>query len=162
IQYIDATAASGAEVPFASTAMAVNGLTAVGNFVLAQDGSGAWATHYIFNAGGAATDQKDWNYYSRGHAWDAASSRVYFFRDNMSREDLHYEVIDQASGKITSVGETPYHGSYSIQPPIRVSANGLYVLLGSGDLYNQSGLTWAGSLGSQIADARWFANGSIV
>ncbi|MFL6600879.1 MAG: binary toxin-like calcium binding domain-containing protein, partial [Steroidobacteraceae bacterium] len=104
------------------------------------------------------TDQKEWNYYSREYAWDPISSRVYFFRDNMSPDDLHYEVIDQATGKITSAGETPYHGSYIIQPPIRVPPNGEYVLLGSGDIYNQANLTWLGSLGRAITDAQWKDN----
>ncbi|MGC3980189.1 MAG: hypothetical protein QM808_02925 [Steroidobacteraceae bacterium] len=162
IQYIDVTSTSVAEIPFASTAMSIRGLTAVGKYVLAQDSSGAWATHYIFDRNAVVTDQKDWNYYSREYAWDATTSRVYFFRDDTVPNDLHYEVIDQTTGKITSVGETPYHGAYSIQPPIRVSANSQYVLLGSGDIYNQTGLTWSGSLGSQVTDARWFANGSLV
>src|SRR5581483_11835193 len=162
IQYIDATSTDGSEVPFGSTAMGVGGLAAVGNFVLAQDGSGAWATHYVFNASGTVTDQKEWNYYSREYAWDPVNSRVYFFRDNMSPDDLHYEVIDQTTGKITSAGETPYHGSYIIQPPIRVSTNGQSVLLGSGDIYKQADLTWAGSLAGQVTDARWLADGSMV
>jgi hypothetical protein len=162
IQYIDVTSGNGSEVPFANTATGVNGLTAAGNYVLAQDGSGAWATHYVFNTSGAVTDQKDWNRYSREYAWDPATSRIYFFRDDTSPNDLHYEVIDQTTGKITSAGETPYHGSYTIQPPIRVSTNGRHVLLGGGDIYNQSGLTWSGSLGSQVTDARWFADGSLV
>lgn len=162
IQYIDVSSGSTAEVPFANTALAVQGLAAVGKYVLAQDGSGAWARHYVFDRDGAVRDQPDWNYYSREYAWDPVTSRVYFFRDSMSPNDLHYEVIDQTSGLITSEGETPYHGSYSIQTPIRVSASGQYVLLGSGDIYNQSDLTWAGSLGFQLTDARWFANGSLV
>ena len=57
--------------------------------------------------------------------------------------------------------ETPYHGAYSIQSPIRVSANGEFVLLGSGDLYRHYFLNWVGSLGTSFADARWLANGSI-
>jgi hypothetical protein len=83
---------------------------------------------------------------------------VYFFRDNMSPDDLHYEVIDQTTGKITSAGETPYHGTYGIQPPIRVSTNGQYVLLGSGDIYKQADLTWSNSLGRAITDAQWKDN----
>ncbi len=162
IQYVDVATGTGGEVPFATTAMAVNGLSAVGNYLLAQDGSGAWATHYVFNASGALTAQKDWNRYSSEYAWDPVTSRVYFFRDGTSPNDLHYEVIDQVTGQITSEGETPYHGDYFIQPPIRVSANGQFVLLGSGDIYNQSGLTWARSIGTQVADARWFADGSLV
>ncbi|HEY0681183.1 MAG TPA: hypothetical protein VGD45_02535 [Steroidobacter sp.] len=162
IRYIDVAAGNGAEVEFANTAMAVGGLAAVGNYVMAQDHSGAWATHYVFSNTGALMANPDWNYYSREYAWDPTTSRVYFFRDDTSPNDLHYEVIDQSNGQITSEGETPYHGSYNIQPPIRVSANGQYVLLGSGDIYNQNGLTWAGSIGSQVADARWFANGTLV
>jgi hypothetical protein len=124
IRYIDVTASAPAETAFSNTAMAVGGLAAVGNYVLAQDGSGAWATHYVINSAGVITDSAEWNYYSRDYAWDPVTSRVYFFRDNMSPDDLHYEVIDQATGQIASAGETPYHGSYNIQPPIRVSATG--------------------------------------
>ncbi|MBM0105192.1 hypothetical protein JM946_10540 [Steroidobacter sp. S1-65] len=162
IRYIDVAAGNGAEVEFANTARAVDGLAAAGNYVMAQDGSGAWATHYVFSSTGALVANADWNYYSREYAWDPTTSRVYFFSDGISPNDLHYEVIDQSNGQITSEGETPYHGSYNIQPPIRVSANGQYVLLGSGDIYNQNGLTWAGSIGMQVADARWFADGSLV
>jgi hypothetical protein len=161
IRYVDVAGAP-AEVPFANTAMAVGGLASVGNYVLAQDGSGAWGTHYVINSAGVIVDSEEWNRYSREFAWDPNTSRAYFFRDNSSPNDLHYEVIDQVTGQITSSGETPYHGSYSIMPPIRVSSNGQYVLLGSGDIYNQNGLTWAGSLGGQINDARWFANGSLA
>jgi len=162
IRYIDTAATSPAEVAFANTALGVNGLASVGNYVLAQDSSGAWATHYIFNASGTVTDSADWNYYSREYAWDPVNSRVYFFRDDTSPNDLHYEVINQSTGEITSGGETPYHGSYNIQTPIRVSVSGQSVLLGSGDIYTQPALTWAGSLGSSITDARWLADGSLV
>jgi hypothetical protein len=80
---------------------------------------------------------------------------VYFFRDDTSPNDLHFEVIDQNTGKIASAGETPYHGDYSIQPPIRVTADGELVLLGSGDIYRENGLTWAATLGKSIQDANW-------
>ena len=75
---------------------------------------------------------------------------------------LSYEVVDQASGQITSTGSSPYNSSISTQPPARVSVDGQNILLGSGDFYAQSGLTWSGSVGSVIADARWFANGSVA
>jgi hypothetical protein len=159
IRYI--AAGSPAEVPFANIAMAVNGLASVGNFVLAQDYSGAWATHYVINSSGVITDSAEWNHYSPDYAWDPVTSRVYYF-SMWSPPDLNYEVIDQVTGQITSTGETPYHGTYNIQAPIRVSANGQYVLLGSGDLYSQSQLNWSGSLGGPVADARWLANGSLV
>ena len=142
---------------------ACGGLASVGNFLLAQDDSGAWATHYVINSAGVITDSAEWNYYSREYAWDPVTSRVYFFRDDISPNDLHYEVIDQATGQITSAGETPYHGSYSIQPPIRVSDNGAATSCSAAAIiYNQTGLTWVGLAGRAIADARWLANGSLV
>ncbi|MGC3980188.1 MAG: hypothetical protein QM808_02920 [Steroidobacteraceae bacterium] len=158
IQYIDVLSSNPAETPFTSTALAVNGLAAVGKFVLAQDASGAWSSHYVFNSNGILMDLKEWNYYSREYAWDAVNSRVYFFRDDQSPADLHYEVIDQVTGKITSAGETPYHGTYSIVPPIRVSPTGQQVFLGSGDIYNQNGLTWSANLGRTIKDVAWKDN----
>jgi hypothetical protein len=162
IRYISPAAATPAEVPFANTAMGVRGLAAVGQYLLAQDHSGAWATHYIFTSTGAVTDQKEWNYYSREYAWDPVNSRVYFFRDDTSPDDLHYEVIDQGTGKITGQGETPYHGDYAIQTPIRVSPDGEKVLLGSGDIYARATLARASSLNTAIADARWFADGTLA
>jgi hypothetical protein len=125
---------------------------------LAQDGSGAWATHYIFNASGLITDQADWNYTSQSYAWDPVNQRVYFFRDNMSPRDLHYEDIDQLTGQIIEAGETPYHGDLGWQGPIRVSPDGRQVLLGSGAIFNHDGLTSWGSLSKAIRDAHWVDN----
>jgi hypothetical protein len=157
IRYLDVGAAAPLETPFANVSAAVGGLASVGNFVLAQDSAGAWETHYIINQAGVITDQEEWNHYSPEYAWDPVTSRVYFF-SMWSPADINYEVIDQATGEITGEGEAPYHGDYSIQAPIRVSPDGQRILLGSGDVYAQSGLTWSGSLGKQITDAFWTSN----
>jgi len=140
LTYVD-LAGSLVEQAFGNTASRVGGLAAVGEFLLAQDSSGAWGTHYIFDRNGDITDSKDWNYYSREYAWNAANHRVYFFRDNTSPNDLHYEEIDQVSGEIISDGESPYHSSSYIRIPIRVIAQGQYVILGSGKIYNAETLS---------------------
>jgi hypothetical protein len=162
IRYIDVTATTPVETAFTSIALSVNGLASVGNYLLAQDDSGAWETHYVINAAGVITDQAEWNYYSPEYAWDPVTARVYFYRANSSPGDLHYEIIDQATGEIAGAGETPYHGDHSFGGVIRVSGNGQLVLVGTGDLYNQNGLNWAGSLGGAVADARWMTNGTLV
>jgi hypothetical protein len=122
---------------------------------LAQDQSGAWATHYIFDQEGNLVFSKDWNYYSHEYAWDPINSRVYFFRDDSSPNDLHYEVINQNDGAIWGAGETPYHGDYPTFGFIRISADGSKILLGSGDIYNAQDLILANRLGSNLIDARW-------
>jgi hypothetical protein len=161
IRYIDVTGSSAAQQTFVSLPTAVGGLASVGNFLLAQDSSGSWETHYIYDSAGVLRDSAEWNHYSPEYAWDPNTSRVYWF-SMWSPPDLNYEVINQATGEITSQGETPYHGTYSIQAPIRVHPSGQYVLLGSGDLYDRTALTWAGSLGAAVTDARWSADGSLI
>ncbi len=160
ITYVDLTGDL-AEEEFSSTAEAVNGLAAVGNFILAQDNSGAWETHYIFDMNGLIADAEDWNHYSREYAWNGMNNRVYFFRDGTSPNDLMFEEIDQFSGEIVADGETPYHGDYIITDPIRVSDDGSQVLLGSGDIYDANALTWMGSVGP-LADALWLASGDLL
>lgn len=147
---------------FAQVPMAVDGLTNAGNHLLVQDESGAWSTHYLFDRTGKLTHSLDWNYNSRAYAWDAVRSRVYFFRDDTSPNDLHWEQIDTAAGTIVAAGETPYHGSYDIAPPIRVSLDGSKVLLGTGDLYAAPGLTWVGKVTEVVADAGWMPDGQLL
>jgi hypothetical protein len=141
---------------FANVPERVNGLVAVGNFILAQDASGAWNTHYIFNQDGILTDSEDWNYRSLEYAWNSVNNRVYFFRDGTSPNDLHYEEIDQFTGLIMSDGESPYHGARTGYP-IRVVANGQYVLLGSGVLYDAESLSEVHDLEFSFSDAAVFS-----
>ena len=161
ITYIDLTGDL-SEQPFATLPLGVNGLSSVGQYLLAQDASGAWNTHYIFDSAGVLTHSLDWNRYSRAYAWNEVNSRVYFFRGSTTPNDLHYEEINQTTGLITASGETPYHGAYSIVPPIRISQDGARVLLGSGDVYDANSLVWLGSIGTELDDAIWMADGSLV
>jgi hypothetical protein len=151
-----------AEAPFASVPMAVHGLATAGSIVLAADASGAWATHYTFLPSGAQVSAVDWNYHSGEYAWSAANGRMYFFRDDTSPNDLQFEEIDTLTGKITDEGESPYHGDYSIQPPIRPSPSGAFVLLGTGDLYDGTSLEIAGSLAIEPSDAAWLPDGTLL
>ena len=161
INYIDVNAGP-EEQHLATLAQSVRGLADVGNFLLAQDNSGAWESHHIYDAAGVLRHSVEWNHYSRVYDWNPVLNRVYFFRDTSSPNDLMWEEIDQSSGLITAQGETPYHGDYSILPPIRVSDDGSKVLLGSGDIYDASSLTWLGAIPGGFTDAQWFSNGSMV
>jgi Leucine-rich repeat (LRR) protein len=146
------------ELAFVNLARQVGGLSQVGDYLLAQDSSGAWNAHYTFDQAGNNTDYKDWNRYSTHYAWDANSNKVYFFRNGTSPNDLHYEQIDQSNGVISAEGETPYHGDYSIRGPIRISLDGDRILLGSGDVYSASSMEIAGQLGESFTDGIWMDN----
>jgi hypothetical protein len=103
VRQIDVNAAAPAEVAFASLAAAVTSLGSAGNFLIAQAGSYSYDGGFILNSNGAVTDQGGYYYgYSRETAWDSVTSRLYFTRDGISPNDLHYDVIDQATGLVTS------------------------------------------------------------
>ncbi|RVT82416.1 hypothetical protein [Inhella crocodyli] len=147
---------------FATTPMAVRGLAAAGTYLVAQDDSGAWASHHVFDGTGKRVMSEEWNHPLTQWAWDANSNRLYYFRDGMSPNDLMYERIDPTTGRIVERGESPYHGSYNIQGPIRVSSDGSKVLLGSGDVYAAPALTWSGRVPVEFQDADWLSNGELA
>lgn len=160
ITAVDAYA--GSEQAFATLPSAVGGLADAGNFLLAQDDSGAWETHYTFAADGALRWSAEWNHYSRVYAFNPAEERVYFFRDTSSPNDLHYEQIDQTTGVRSSAGETPYHGAYGIDPPIVPSATGDRILIGSGNLFSAGALSWAAAIPGAIYAAQWDAADGLI
>ena len=161
ITFVDLTDI-GPEQRFVNTAMGVQGLVAVGHYILAQDSSGAWNTHYVFDVNGTQTDIKDWNRYSREWAWNEHNSRVYFFSDGTSPNDLHFEEIDQSTGEISDSGETPYHSSSGIRTPIKIIDSGRYVLLGSGNVYDADTMEIEHEMSLNILDAAAFEDIFVV
>ena len=158
IRYINVNAASPVEVAFASMTTAVKASRAR---VISCWHRRAVATTVATCSTAPASPRIKAGYYygySRETAWDPVTSRVYYFRDGISPNDLHYDVIDQTTGLIDSAGESPYHDSFSFYGPIRVSADGSQILLGSGEFFAGSGLARTGSLGKAIADAQWKDN----
>ena len=150
------------EKSFTTLPLSVNGLSQAGNYILAQDSSGAWESHYTFDNNGILQDNKEWNHYSKYYDWDSINNRVYFFSDTSYPHDLHYEIIDQSNGKISNDVETPYHGDYTIKGPIFVSKDGDSILLGSGDIYNADDLTWKVSLPNDISAAIWTTDNELI
>ncbi len=149
-----------AETRFAVTPQGNLGLQSVGPFVFAIDPSGSWNTHYTFSPEGTQISAVDWNEYSRELAWSPANGRMYYFRDGTSPNDLQWEEIDAAFGVIGSGADSPYHGDFAIRPPIRVSPDGAYVVLGSGDVYDAIDLQVVGTLGVPFDAGQWLADGS--
>jgi hypothetical protein len=154
VRKMDLSAPEPKEVAFFNLPGVPRGLATAGPLVFAADPSGAWGSHYVFAADGTMTDSLDWNYYSRVWEWDPVKRRMYFFRDDTSPNDLHFETIDEA-GKIVGEGETPYHGDFGAVPPIRVSPDGGRVVIGSGVVFQTDGMSKAASLANDFSDAVW-------
>ncbi|MCP4699254.1 MAG: hypothetical protein GY862_20760 [Gammaproteobacteria bacterium] len=152
--YIDLTGGLN-EQNFANLPQVLDGLAPAGKYLLAQGSSRQ--THYVLDVHGTLIDDgKDSvNHYSRVYAWNEENDRIYFFSDRTTPNDLHYEEINQVTGMITDSGETPHHGDYFMMPPIRISQDGAFVLLGNGDIYDAATLTRTGSLQTRFIDAVW-------
>ncbi len=138
---------------FTATPLTPFGLATAGEYLFAGDYSGAWSTHYVFSPAGDMLSNPDWNYFSRQFEWDPVMRRMYFLRDDTSPNDLHFEQISLA-GTIVGEGETPYHGDYAFDVPIRVSPAGSRVALGSGLVLETAGLTVVGIIDA-AADIGW-------
>ncbi len=150
------------EEPFSTTPSALHGLAMAGRFILAADRSHG-NTHYVYASDGTFITSRNWYYYySREYTWNVENNRIYFFQDDLSPNDINYEEIDQVSGMIVSVGQTPSHGHYDIQPPIRISKNGAMLLLGSGDIYDSNSLALVDALPISLVDAAWTEQGVIT
>ncbi len=150
-----------AEQPLFSLPKPATGLATAGEFIFASDPSGAWHTHYTFSPTGQMIQSLDWNRRSRVFEWDPVKRRMYFFRDDTSPNDLHYETID-ATGKITGSGETPYHGDFSINTPIRVSPSGANLVIGSGVIFETASMTKLATTIPAFSDGIWWGDKLIT
>ena len=155
INSMDLGAAKPVERPFAVLPGTPGGLATAGRYVFAEDPSGAWVTHYTFAPDGTKISAVDWNYWSAEYVWSDANSKMYFFRDDTSPNDLHSEVIGP-DGKIGAQNESPLHSSSGFQHPIRVAPDGSVVILGSGVVHDATTLARKpGGLGNAVSDVAW-------
>ena len=74
-----------------STVFTPHGLATAGEFVFAADASGAWSSHFTFGPDGDRRSWAEWNYNSLFYTWDATTRKMYFFRNDQSPGDLHWE-----------------------------------------------------------------------
>lgn len=149
---LDLAAESPVEQPFANLPAAAMGLQTAGSVLFTVDSSGSWETYTTFNASGTKIASQDWNDYSRELVWSPLRKRMFHFRDGTSPNDLEYNTIN-TDGTFGTAGETPYHGTYTITPPIRLSTDETGVLIGSGVVFDATTLVYAGSLANPIIDA---------
>ena len=151
IRQLDFTQPSPAEAPFASFTWAPRGLAVAGEFLFASaDGT----VRILSDSGATVSAPPSLSYTGAQNTWDPVRRRIYHFRDGTSPNDLHFDNLS-LSGSITGGGESPYHGDIRTIAPIRVSTDGEFIALGSGEIFNATGLTRATRLPVTISDMTW-------
>ena len=142
------------EVPFANLPQSPWGLSTAGEFVFAGDPTGAWGSHYTFHPDGTLLSEREWNYYSLEYVWSEPLRRMYFFRDDTSPNDIHWEEITP-DGHLGEEGESPYHGDFRTQHPLRIAPDASSLVIGSGEIFDPVTLERRDSLSNDIDDAAW-------
>lgn len=148
------------ESPFANVPDTPLGLAAAGETVFVCDESGPWDTHDTFSPDGTRLSREDFNFASDEYVWSAPNRRMYFLRDRMAPNAVHWEALDDA-GRIVDAGEWPYGGEMSAKHPLRVAPDASVVVLGSGQVHDATSLLHVGDLANEIADASWL-QGDLV
>ncbi|HEX7028684.1 MAG TPA: choice-of-anchor U domain-containing protein [Gammaproteobacteria bacterium] len=145
------------EAPFVNSPQMPCGLATAGQYLFVCDPSGAWVSHFTYSAAGQLIEQRDWNYFSAEYVWSEANNRMYFFRDDTSPNDILYEVINP-DGTFGEEGDSPEHTSTGKLHPIRVKADGVVLILGSGRIYDAIALNHIDDLqglSGNLVDAAW-------
>lgn len=153
VQKMDLSPALPEESPFVTLAGTPNALEATGDMLFTTDLSVTSGVHSVFSQAGVRSSTRSGSY-SQTWRWDPAQRRLYFFRSNLSPDDLAYTTID-AAGQLSVTTESPYHSGFAVTAPIRVSPDGSRVVIGSGVVFEADGLTKTAFLANNFSDGVW-------
>ena len=124
-----------------------------GDYVFTIDSSGAWDTQSIYDrATTALLDWDDWRDTARSILYAPGMERIFMLNSGVSPTDINYIDVDFVTGTISEETDSPYHGSYSLPNPIRIVPDESMVVVGSGNFFNTSDLTYATSFGLAFED----------
>ncbi|QRK13737.1 hypothetical protein JQX13_21485 [Archangium violaceum] len=138
---------------FGAAPATVSSMTVTGDYLFAIDGSGAWATHALYQRStGARVASAEWRGTSRSMAYSPVNKRVYFLDSGVSPTDVNMVDVEPTTGTLGNETDSPYHGSYSLPNPLRLLPDESGVIVGSGLIFNAKDLTYRTSLGLSFQD----------
>jgi hypothetical protein len=73
-------------------------------------------------------------------------NKIVLMEQGLSPADLHYITLDPATGKVTAIGDSPYHGDYSMTAPLYLSSQQDIVFTSAGTFFYTDTLRYAGRL----------------
>ncbi|MFP2908274.1 hypothetical protein ACLESD_25120 [Pyxidicoccus sp. 3LFB2] len=152
IDAFDAQGAGNARF-FGAAPAVVSSMVVAGNYLFTIDGSGAWDTHALYQRStGTRVFSADWRHSATSLAFSPADNSIYFTNSGVSPQDVHRVTVDMAAGTFGNEVDSPYHGDYFLNSPLRMLPDGSGFILGSGLLFNAGDLTYRTSLGLSFVD----------
>jgi hypothetical protein len=151
IRSIDFLNPNPVDVPFASLPGPAQGIAAANDLLHSSTTTGNLLVHSSF---GAVLNNTSVSHTGSSRRWDPVRRRMYRFRENTTPRDLLYEVIG-TDGRVGQIVESPYNGEYSFVPPILISPDGNNIIIGSGVVFNATGLTRVTTLPISPTDGIW-------
>lgn len=144
---------------FAAAAATVSTMIVAGNLLFTIDDSGSWDTQSIFDRTTAARiGFADWRDTSRSIVWSPLQQKVYFLNSGVSPTDIN--MVSLANNTLGTEVDSPYHGDYNLPNPIRLLPDETGVIVGSGNIFNATNLTYRSSIGLAFTDIA-FLNGKL-
>lgn len=78
--------------------------------------------------------------------------RVLFLDSGSSPTDINYVDVNTTMGTLSEEVDSPYHGSYSLPSPLRLTPDEQYVIVGNGNYFTVEALEYATSFGLSFDD----------
>ncbi|MCB9936869.1 MAG: hypothetical protein H6823_01380 [Planctomycetaceae bacterium] len=155
--------ASGREQELGNQRRTVFAMQAAGKFVfiLTRDTSG-YRYEVIDATGIRVSSLPVHSFAGRSFEFSSANNRLYFTHCPGCTEDVEWIVIDPITGELTERRDSGYRSNYRFFEPARVSRDGLFVALGSGNIFDAVSLEFIDSLPIAYTDAVWLDDGSLV
>jgi len=152
------------ETDFVETPSGPRGLEAAGDILFVGHSHPRGGSLYFFatyRADGTLISKRGDKKDSNDYVWNPATRRFFHLRDSTSPNDLFWQSIE-ADGSLGPNKESPYHGDYVFQHPIRVNPEGSRVLTGAGNVFKAETLAFDIAIPFAISDAIWTGEDEVI
>ena len=145
--------ATGVGTFFSATPETASTIHVVGPYLFTIDSSGAWDSQSLYDrATGARLFSDEWRDTSGSMVYAPNRGRLLFLNSGVSPTDINYVDVDADMGTLSEEVDSPYHGSYSLPNPLRLTPDEQFVVVGNGNYFTVETLEYATSFGLPFDD----------
>lgn len=145
--------ATGVGTFFSATPETASTIHVVGPYLFTIDASGAWDSQSLYDrATGARLFSDEWRDTSRSMVYAPDRERLLFLNSGVSPTDINYVDVDTDMGTLSEEVDSPYHGSYSLPNPLKLTPDEQFVVVGNGNYFTVDTLEYATSFGLPFDD----------